>query len=55
MWQMLPILLASFQEQFDLGILLRFPVGFGSYMLLYVIFGLVGRLHHHRRLCCLGL
>ncbi len=28
-----PIMLASFQEQFDLGILLRFPVRFGSYFL----------------------
>ena len=30
-WQVLPVMLASFQEQFDLGILLRFPVRFGSY------------------------
>ena len=37
---MLPIMLASFQEQFDLGTLLRFPVSFGSYYLLYVVFGL---------------
>ena len=40
-WQMIPVMLASFQEQFDLGILLRFPVRFGSYMLLYLVFGLV--------------
>jgi len=40
-WQMIPIMLASFQEQFDLGILLRFPVRFGSYVLLYMVFGLV--------------
>jgi ABC-2 type transport system permease protein len=40
-WQMIPVMLASFQEQFDLGILLRFPVRFGSYMLLYMVFGLV--------------
>ena len=40
LWQMLPIMLASFQEQFDLGALLRFPVSFGSYYLLYVVFGL---------------
>jgi ABC-2 type transport system permease protein len=40
LWQMLPIMLASFQEQFDLGTLLRFPVSFRSYYLLYVLFGL---------------
>jgi ABC-2 type transport system permease protein len=40
-WQMIPVMLASFQEQFDLGILLRFPVRFGSYVLLYMVFGLV--------------
>ncbi len=34
LWQMIPIMLASFQEQFDMGILLRFPVRFGSYFLL---------------------
>jgi len=39
-WQLLPILLASFQEQFDLSTLLRFPVSFSSYTLLYLIFGL---------------
>ena len=39
-WQVVPIMLASFQEQFDLGILLRFPVRFGSFFLLYVVFGL---------------
>jgi ABC-2 type transport system permease protein len=40
LWQMIPVMLASFQEQFDLGILLRFPVRFGSYFVLYVVFGL---------------
>jgi ABC-2 type transport system permease protein len=39
-WVMMTILLASFQEQFDLGILLRFPIRFGSYYLLYIVFGL---------------
>ena len=33
-WQVLPIALASFQEQFDLNGLLRFPVSFGSFYLL---------------------
>ena len=40
MWQVIPVMLASFQEQFDLGTLLRFPVGFNSFYLLYVVFGL---------------
>ena len=41
LWQMIPVMLASFQEQFDLGIILRFPVRFGSYFLLYLVFGLL--------------
>jgi ABC-2 type transport system permease protein len=41
LWQVLPIMLASFQEQFDLSILLRFPVSFPSFYLLYIVFGLV--------------
>lgn len=41
LWQVIPVMLASFQEQFDLGILLRFPVRFGSYVLLYLVFGLL--------------
>jgi ABC-2 type transport system permease protein len=40
-WQVLPIMLASFQEQFDLSCLLRFPVSFQSFFLLYIVFGLV--------------
>ena len=41
LWQILPVSLASFQEQFDMGGLLRFPVSFGSFFLLHLIFGLV--------------
>jgi ABC-2 type transport system permease protein len=40
-WQLVPIMLASFQEQFDLSVLLRFPVSFPSFFLLYIVFGLV--------------
>jgi ABC-2 type transport system permease protein len=40
MWLVVPIMLASFQEQFDLGSLLRFPVSFRSFFLLFVVFGL---------------
>jgi ABC-2 type transport system permease protein len=40
-WQLVPIVMASFQEQFDLSCLLRFPVSFPSFYLLYIVFGLV--------------
>ncbi len=54
-WQVVPIMLASFQEQFDLGILLRFPVRFGSYYLLYVVFGLLDVSTILGGLCCAGI
>lgn len=53
-WVMMTILLASFQEQFDLGILLRFPVRFGSYYLLYIVFGLADPATILGLLCSLG-
>ncbi|HVZ85304.1 MAG TPA: hypothetical protein VG893_16625 [Terracidiphilus sp.] len=37
-WQAVAVALASFQDQFDLSTLLRFPMGFGSYYLLCVLF-----------------
>jgi ABC-2 type transport system permease protein len=40
LWQVIPILLSSFQEGVDLSLLLRFPVSFRSYALLYLFFGL---------------
>jgi ABC-2 type transport system permease protein len=52
---MIPILLASFQEQFDLGIILRFPVRFGSYYLLYLVFGLLDISTILGGLCCVGI
>ena len=55
LWQMFPIMLASFQEQFDLGILLRFPVRFGSYVLLYLVFGLLDISTILGGLCCVGI
>lgn len=39
-WQLVPIMIASFQENADLSILLRFPVNFASYALFYILFGL---------------
>jgi len=54
-WQTIPVMLASFQEQFDLSILLRFPVRFGSYFLLWVVFGLADVSTILGGLCCLGI
>jgi ABC-2 type transport system permease protein len=39
-WQVVPITVASFQENADLSIFLRFPLDFGSYALFYILFGL---------------
>ncbi len=54
-WQVLPIALASFQEQFDLSGLLRFPVNFGSFYLLNVVFGLVDVPTILGGICSLGI
>ena len=54
LWVMLTILLASFQEQFDLGILLRFPLRFSSYYLLFIVFGLADPATILGALCSLG-
>ena len=40
MWQAMPVMLVSFQGNADLTVLLRFPVSFGSYALLYIFSGL---------------
>lgn len=55
LWQMIPVVLASYQEQFDLGILLRFPVHFGSYYTLYVVFGLLDVSTVLGAISCLGM
>ncbi len=55
MWQVVPIMLSTFQEQFDLGSLLRFPVGFSSFFLLYVVFGLSDVSTILGFLCCIGI
>ncbi len=54
-WQVVPVMLASFQDQFDLGSLLRFPVSFGSFYLLYVVFGLADISSILGGLCCVGI
>ncbi|HUX45332.1 MAG TPA: hypothetical protein VMV57_11325 [Terracidiphilus sp.] len=55
LWQTVPIALASFQEQFDLAGLLRFPVSFGAFFVLNVLFGLVDASSVLGGLCCLGI
>ena len=55
LWQVMPITLASFQEQFDMGGVLRFPVGFEAFFLLHLIFGLVDISTIMGALSCLGI
>jgi ABC-2 type transport system permease protein len=55
LWLMFPVVVASFQEQSDLGILLRFPVHFGSYFLLYLISGLMEASTFVGALFCFGV
>ena len=55
LWQIVPVSLASFQQQFDLGGLLRFPVSFGAFYLLHMIFGLVDVSTIMGGFCCLGM
>ena len=54
-WQVLPIALASFQEQFDISSLLRFPLSFGSFYLLSIAFGLVDVPAILGGICCVGI
>ena len=54
-WLMLPMTVASFQEQSDLRILLRFPVRFGSYFLLHLISGVMEASTIVGVLGCLGV
>lgn len=54
-WQVLPIALASFQEQFDFNGLLRFPVSFASFYLLSIAFGLVDIPALLGGICCIGI
>jgi len=54
-WQVVPIALASFQEQFEISGILRFPVSFPSFYLLQLVFGLVDVPVILGGLCCLGI
>ncbi len=40
LWQLVPVMAVSFRDTVDLSILLRFPLGFGAYSLLFLFFGL---------------
>jgi ABC-2 type transport system permease protein len=40
-WQLVPVMAVSFRDSVDLSSLLRFPLGFGAYSLLFLIFGLL--------------
>jgi ABC-2 type transport system permease protein len=55
LWQALSIVLASFLEQFDLNNLLRFPVSFGSFLLLHLISGLTDVSTLAGAMACLGV
>ena len=55
LWQMTPVVLASFQEPVDLSILLRFPVSFGSYVLEYLVFGMFDASSILGWLCVIGI
>src|ERR1700691_1490102 len=54
-WQAVSVALASLQKQYDLGGLLRFPVGFGSFYALFLIFGLVDASTLLGGFCSLGI
>lgn len=55
LWQVVPISMASFQQQFDPNGLLRFPVSFGTFFMLHVIFGLVDASTIVGGFCCTGM
>ena len=55
LWQLVPVALASFQQQFDMSSLLRFPVSFSAFCLLYVVFGLGDISTVMGGLCSLGI
>lgn len=55
MWQLVPITIASFQQQFEMAGLLRFPVSFSAFFLLHLIFGLLDLSTLVGGLCCLGM
>jgi ABC-2 type transport system permease protein len=55
MWQVVPIVLSTAQESVELNFLLRFPVGFRSYALLYLFFGIFDASSVLGGICLLGI
>ena len=54
-WQVVPLTIASFQQQFDIAGLLRFPVSFGTFFVLNLLFGLIDASTIVGAFCCIGL
>jgi ABC-2 type transport system permease protein len=54
-WQIVPITLASFQQQFEMASLLRFPLAFPTFYTLHLIFGFVDASTIMGGFCCLGI
>jgi ABC-2 type transport system permease protein len=55
MWQVAPILLSAAQESVEFNYLLRFPVSFGRYLLLYLFFGVFDPSSMLGGICLLGV
>jgi ABC-2 type transport system permease protein len=55
LWQLVPVTIASFQQQFDIAGLLRFPVSFGTFFALNLVFGLIDASTIVGAACCAGL
>jgi ABC-2 type transport system permease protein len=55
LWQAISIVLASFMEQFDLSSLLRFPMSFGSFVVLHLVSGVLDVSTVAGGLACLGV
>lgn len=55
LWLMVPVFVASYQEQLDLGILLRFPMRLRSYFTLYLISGVMDASTIVGAICCFGI
>lgn len=54
-WLVLPVVAASYEDRSNLGILLRFPVRFSSYIALYLISALMEASTIVGLLCCFGI
>ena len=55
MWQVVPVMLSTAQESVDFNFLLRYPVSFRSYVLLYLFFGLFDPSSLLGGMCMLGI